>query len=140
MPGQPYDATFSFQGILLSIDGVNRFRTVEDLLRADVDLGKAFESALRQLETRQSECEFHLGRHFRPRFDLYIMFMCYSPPPDSEESRKQLNDILMKRKESLAELRQRIAQSTLRPEDLRINRPPYRKTSDLFASEYLDMH
>ena len=66
--------------------------------------------------------------------------MCYSPPPDSEESRKQLNDILMKRKESLAELRQRIAQSTLRPEDLRINRPPYRKTSDLFASKYLDMH
>ena len=58
-----------------------------------------------------------------------------SSPPDSEESRKQLNDILMKRKESLAELRQRIAQSTLRPEDLRINRPPYRKTSDLFASE-----
>ena len=57
------------------------------------------------------------------------------PTPDSEESRKQLNDILMKRKESLAELRQRIAQSTLRPEDLRINRPPYRKTSDLFASE-----
>jgi len=48
-----------------------------------------------------------------------------------------LNDILMKRKESLAELRQRIAQSTLRPEDLRINRPPYRKTSDLFASPYL---
>ena len=41
----------------------------------------------------------------------------------------------MKRKESLAELRQRIAKSTLKPEDLRINRPPYRKTSDLFASE-----
>ena len=42
----------------------------------------------------------------------------------------------MKRKESLAELRQRIAKSTLKPEDLRINRPPYRKTSDLFASEF----
>ena len=55
---------------------------------------------------------------------------------DSDESRKQLNDILMKRKESLAELRQRIAKSTLKPEDLRINRPPYRKTSDLFASEF----
>ena len=49
-----------------------------------------------------------------------------------------MNDILMKRKESLAELRARIAQSTLTPEDLRINRPPYRKTSDLFASEYSD--
>ena len=49
-----------------------------------------------------------------------------------------MNDILMKRKESLAELRLRIAQSTLKAEDLRINRPPYRKTSDLFDSEYFD--
>ena len=72
--------------------------------------------------------------------ELICISCVVSPAPDSEESRKQLNDILMKRKESLAELRQRIAQSTLRPEDLRINRPPYRKTSDLFASEYLDMH
>lgn len=55
--------------------------------------------------------------------------------PDSDESRKQLNDILMKRKESLAELRQRIAQSTLQVEDMRIHRPAYRKTSDLFDSE-----
>ena len=39
------------------MDGVTRFRTVEDLMRTDVDLGKAFESALKELETRKSECE-----------------------------------------------------------------------------------
>ena len=113
------------------MDGVARFRTVEDLLRSDADLGTAFESALKQLETRQSECELSLVSQSLTGLNFF-------PPSsrsDSEESRKQLNDILMKRKESLAELRQRIAKSTLKPEDLRINRPPYRKTSDLFASE-----
>ena len=42
------------------MDGVARFRTVEDLLRHDTDLGRAFESALKELETRQSECELSL--------------------------------------------------------------------------------
>lgn len=102
---------FDSEGILLSMDGVTRFRTVEELMRTDVDLGKAFASAIKELETRKSEY--------------------------SDESRKQLNDILMKRKESLAELRQRIAQSTLQVEDMRIHRPAYRKTSDLFDSPYL---
>lgn len=39
------------------MDGVTRFRTVEELMRTDVDLGKAFASAIKELETRKSECE-----------------------------------------------------------------------------------
>ena len=60
------------------MDGVTRFRTAEDLMRTDVDLGKAFESALKELETRQSECELIDKRYCVTIFDPDVM--SYSKP------------------------------------------------------------
>ena len=60
------------------MDGVTRFRTVEDLMRTDVDLGKAFESALKELETRKSECELIDKRYCVTIFDPDVM-ICSKP-------------------------------------------------------------
>ncbi len=64
---------FKSEGILLNIDGVDKFRTMEDLVNpgpsaASVDLGKAFESALKELETRGT----NLCKYYTLNINFYV--------------------------------------------------------------------